>query len=110
MGGAVLFEDALAARLNLMRPSRATVAAFLAAHPPRLTPGARPLTHICPWRGDGPWPRASRAHPQGPPPAAVAAVLAAHPPRLAPGLSQRNTHSHACDEAHAAQPQPATLP
>ena len=40
MGGAVLFEDALAARLDLMRPSRATQAAFLAAHPPRLTPGA----------------------------------------------------------------------
>ncbi len=40
MGGAVPFEDALAARLDLMRPSRATLAAFLAAHPPRLTPGA----------------------------------------------------------------------
>ena len=39
MGGTVLFEDALQARLDLMRPSRATVAAFLAAHPPRLTPG-----------------------------------------------------------------------
>ena len=36
----MLFEDALAARLDLMRPSRATLAAFLAAHPPRLTPGA----------------------------------------------------------------------
>lgn len=71
MGGAVLFEDALAARLNLMRPSRATVAAFLAAHPPRLTPGLRLLTHTCPWRGDGPRVRASRADPKGPSPATV---------------------------------------
>ncbi|KAK9845936.1 hypothetical protein WJX81_006457 [Elliptochloris bilobata] len=39
MGGTVLFEVALAARLDLMRPSAATLAAFLAAHPPRLTPG-----------------------------------------------------------------------
>lgn len=41
----MLFEDALAARLDLMRPSRATVAAFLDAHPPRLTPGPRLRTH-----------------------------------------------------------------
>lgn len=39
MGGAVPFEDALAARLDLMRPSRKQIAAFLAEHPPRLSPG-----------------------------------------------------------------------
>ena len=39
MGGTTKFEDALAARLDLMRPSRASVAAFLDAHPPRLSPG-----------------------------------------------------------------------
>ena len=49
MGGTVLFEDALEGRLDLMRPSRATVAAFLAAHPPRLT--------------RGPWPSVARAQP-----------------------------------------------
>jgi phosphoserine phosphatase len=46
MGGTVLFEDALAARLDLMRPSRATVAAFLAAHPPRLTRGLWPRLNL----------------------------------------------------------------
>ncbi len=47
MGGTVLFEDALAGRLDLMRPSRATVAAFLAAHPPRLTRGPWPGLGLC---------------------------------------------------------------
>ncbi len=39
MGGAVRFEDALAARLALIRPTRADVDRCLAAHPPRITPG-----------------------------------------------------------------------
>ena len=39
MGGSVKFEDALAARLGVMRPSSAKLAAYLAAHPPRLSPG-----------------------------------------------------------------------
>ena len=39
MGGDVKFEDALKARLELIRPSRADVQACLAAHPPTLTPG-----------------------------------------------------------------------
>ena len=43
MGGAMPFQDALAARLALIRPSRARVDAFLAAHPPRLSPGIEAL-------------------------------------------------------------------
>lgn len=43
MGGTTKFEDALAARLNLMQPSRASVADFIAAHPPRLSPGVADL-------------------------------------------------------------------
>lgn len=43
MGGAVLFEDALRARLALIRPSRGLIDACLAAHPPRLTPGVAAL-------------------------------------------------------------------
>ena len=39
MGGSVKFEDALAARLAVMRPSSAALAAYLAALPPRLSPG-----------------------------------------------------------------------
>eukprot|EP01041_Mallomonas_annulata_P006680 gene6680-13531_t len=37
MGGQVLFQDALAARLDLIKPSRLDIAACLAKHPPRLT-------------------------------------------------------------------------
>ena len=40
MGGSVKFEDALAARLGVMHPSRAKLQAFLDAHPARLSPGA----------------------------------------------------------------------
>lgn len=43
MGGSVPFQDALAARLDLMRPSASVVAAFLAEHPPRLSPGIAEL-------------------------------------------------------------------
>jgi len=39
MGGDTPFEVALEARLGLMQPSAADVDAFLAAHPPRLSPG-----------------------------------------------------------------------
>ena len=49
MGGSVKFEDALAARLALIEPSRRDVADCLAAHPPRVTPGAEinPSTWQC---------------------------------------------------------------
>lgn len=46
MGGSVLFQDALRARLELIRPSRQLVAACLAAHPPRLTPGIQRLVRL----------------------------------------------------------------
>ena len=39
MGGTVLFQDALTARLNLIRPSRQLIADCLQAYPPQLTPG-----------------------------------------------------------------------
>ena len=43
MGGSKPFEVALAERLDLVRPDRAKVEAFLAAHPPRLTDGVADL-------------------------------------------------------------------
>lgn len=43
MGGAVPFEDALAARLALFRPSVKTLAKFLDTRPPRLSKGIREL-------------------------------------------------------------------
>jgi phosphoserine phosphatase len=43
MGGAVPFEDALAARLDLFRPSVRTLAKFLDTRPPRLSKGIREL-------------------------------------------------------------------
>lgn len=36
----MLFEEALAARLAVMSPSRASLDAFLRDHPPLITPGA----------------------------------------------------------------------
>lgn len=39
MGGSVRFEDALAARLNLMGLSQQKLDEFLLAHPAQLTPG-----------------------------------------------------------------------
>ena len=39
MGGSTKFEDALAARLGLMKPSRQQIADFIAANPPKLSPG-----------------------------------------------------------------------
>jgi phosphoserine phosphatase len=41
MGGGVPFQEALKARLDLMNPSREQVAAFLAANPPKLSPGIK---------------------------------------------------------------------
>ena len=43
MGGSVLFQDALRARLDLIRPSRQLVDSCLIAHPPMLTPGIAEL-------------------------------------------------------------------
>lgn len=53
MGGSVPFQDALAARLDLIRPSASSVAAFLAAHPPRLSPGVADLVAALQGRGCG---------------------------------------------------------
>lgn len=39
MGGSVLFQDALASRLNLMGLSRQRLDDFLKAHPAQITPG-----------------------------------------------------------------------
>ena len=43
MGGNVLFQDALRARLDLIRPSRALIDQTLRRHPPRLNPGVAEL-------------------------------------------------------------------
>ncbi len=51
MGGAVPFEDALRARLALIRPSRGLIDACLASHPPRLTPGIADLIAALSARG-----------------------------------------------------------
>ncbi|KAK9828777.1 hypothetical protein WJX72_002034 [[Myrmecia] bisecta] len=51
MGGTVKFQDALAMRLELMQPSRQKVIAFLAAHPPRLSPGIPELVQLLQQRG-----------------------------------------------------------
>lgn len=53
MGGETKFEDALAARLNLMKPSKDAVAAFIASHPPRLSPGVPELVAKLQARGVG---------------------------------------------------------
>lgn len=41
MGGQVLFQDALAARLELIKPSRGDVDNCLKKHPLKLTPGVK---------------------------------------------------------------------
>lgn len=51
MAGGVRFEDALRARLDLVRPSRDLVAACLRTHPPRATPHARELIAALTARG-----------------------------------------------------------
>ena len=43
MGGQVLFQDALAARLALIKPTRMDIDKCLGFHPPRLTPGVQKL-------------------------------------------------------------------
>lgn len=43
MGGSVPFEDALAARLLLFKPSLKDVEKFLASYPPKITPGVEEL-------------------------------------------------------------------
>ncbi len=39
MSGTMLFEDALAARLDIIKPSRQNVSDFINNHPLELTPG-----------------------------------------------------------------------
>jgi len=51
MGGAVPFEDALAARLELFRPSVTTLAKFLDSRPPKLSKGIRELVEKLQSRG-----------------------------------------------------------
>lgn len=51
MGGGVKFEDALAARLNIIQPSKSDIASCLAKHPLRLTPGIADLVKALHSRG-----------------------------------------------------------
>ena len=51
MGGDVKFEDALAARLNIIQPSKSDIASCLANHPLRLTPGIDDLVKALHSRG-----------------------------------------------------------
>ena len=53
MGGDVLFQDALAARLDLIKPSRPDLQRYLSMHssPPRLTPGVADVIHALHARG-----------------------------------------------------------
>ena len=51
MGGSTKFEDALAARLGLMKPSRAQIDAFIARNPPKLSPGIPELVKELQARG-----------------------------------------------------------
>jgi len=51
MGGTVLFQDALAARLNLIQPSRSDVIHCLEKHPLKLTKGVKQLVEALHARG-----------------------------------------------------------
>ncbi|CAM9487744.1 unnamed protein product [Ascophyllum nodosum] len=51
MGGSMPFQDALKARLDLMRPSKKTVELCLEKHPPRLSPGVSELVSHLHGRG-----------------------------------------------------------
>jgi len=51
MGGQVLFQDALAARLELIKPSASDVKRCLEKNPPRLTPGVREVVEALHARG-----------------------------------------------------------
>eukprot|EP00898_Chlorokybus_atmophyticus_P007763 jgi/Chlat1/7989/Chrsp7S07749 len=55
MEGGAPFHEALAARLNLMRPSRQALQRFLAARPPPLSPGVADLVHLLHARGAHVW-------------------------------------------------------
>ena len=51
MGGSVPFEEALAARLELIKPSQSDIAACLAAHPPQLNAGVAEMIELLHARG-----------------------------------------------------------
>jgi len=51
MDGGVKFEDAIAARLDLIKPSKDDVAECLRRHPPQITPGAAELCAALAERG-----------------------------------------------------------
>lgn len=51
MGGSTKFEDALAARLGLMKPSRAQLEQFIQKNPPKLSPGIPELVRELQARG-----------------------------------------------------------
>ena len=51
MGGEVLFQDALAARLELIKPSRADVESCLKKHPLALTKGVQKVVELLHARG-----------------------------------------------------------
>jgi len=51
MGGDVLFQNALAARLDLIQPSKADLQAYLAKNPVKLTPGVKELVDKLHQRG-----------------------------------------------------------
>ena len=53
MGGTVLFQDALAARLGVMRPTADDMRRYLASHPPLLSPGIPALVAALKGAGTG---------------------------------------------------------
>ena len=55
MGGNVPFEIALAKRLDIIRPTAESLAACLAAHPPRITPGMDTVIQRLMARGTHVW-------------------------------------------------------
>ena len=68
-GGDVKFEDALAARLAIIRPSRDAISSCLEEHPLRLTPGVAELVGALHSRGthvyDRPTNRLPKINPTG---------------------------------------------
>jgi phosphoserine phosphatase len=51
MGGQVLFQEALAARLELIKPSKSDIEKCLAKHPLKLTEGIRKVVELLHARG-----------------------------------------------------------
>ncbi|CAM9680399.1 unnamed protein product, partial [Discosporangium mesarthrocarpum] len=51
MGGSMLFQDALKARLDIIRPSRQAVQRCLKERPPQLTPGVKEFVSLLKARG-----------------------------------------------------------